>query len=249
MKNLEKEKEKEKEEKAEMQMRKKGRTIVKICGLSRMADIDAVNALEEGPDLIGFVFFPKSRRYIPIEEAVILRRSLRQDVRAAGVFVDAPLSEIERAVRTGAVDAVQLHGKEPEETVRALRGRLDVPIIKAFPVCGADDIFPAAESTADYLLFDGTQAGSGKSFDHRALAAASTLRKPYFIAGGLTPENVAELIAAYRPFGVDASSGVETDGKKDPDKIRRFLEAVRRADSEAARESPNKTVSASVAES
>lgn len=199
---------------------------VKICGLRRPEDIDFANRLR--PDAIGFVFAPGSRRRVTPEEALALKRRLVPGIRAVGVFVGASPEAIAAVVATGAIDAVQLHGPDgDEERIAALRALVpSVRLVRALKVRGADDLAAAEASSADLVLLD-AGAGDGVPFDWRLLAD-HPLRRPFFLAGGLTPENVAEAIRLARPHGVDASSGVETDGFKDFQKMQTFIAEARK---------------------
>jgi len=194
---------------------------VKICGLSRLCDIAAVNAAR--PDYAGFVF-AKSRRQVSIEQALLLRGALDAGIVPVGVFVDGPVEDIVSAVRSGAIEVVQLHGQEGVDYIERLKMAVDTPVIKAVTLKNKGDAGKWASSAADYLLFDGARAGSGRSFDWDLTAGA---KKPFFLAGGLSPGNVEDAARRVRPFGVDVSSGVETDGFKDPLKIEEFVRRAR----------------------
>ena len=198
-------------------------TKIKICGIMREEDCECLNGLL--PDLAGFIFWDKSRRCITPETALKFRERLDKRIKTVGVFVDEDIDRICDIARSGAVDVIQLHGKETDETVGQVKARTGLPVIKAFTIGSAADIDPAMRSSADMLLLDNGR-GTGKSFDWDNLDDVDRL---YYLAGGLDPDNVGEAINRYMPYGVDVSSGVETDGKKDPDKIKRFIEAVRNA--------------------
>ena len=189
-------------------------TRVKMCGLRRAEDIEAANRLM--PEYIGFVFAPASRRFISLEEAAALRQALSPGIRAVGVFVDEDAETVARLLESGVIDIAQLHGNEDEAYIARLKARTGKPVIRAFRV------------TADMILLD-AGAGDGKAFDWSMLSSVS---RPYFLAGGLTPENTAEAVKRYHPFAVDVSSGIETDGFKDCNKMRAFMRAVREGDSE-----------------
>ena len=201
-------------------------TRVKMCGLRRAEDIEAANRLM--PEYIGFVFAPASRRYIAPEEAAALRQRLRPGIRAVGVFVDAEESAAARLLAEGVIDIAQLHGNEDGAYIARLKARTGKPVIRAFRVKNAEDLRAAEASPADMILLD-AGAGDGKTFDWSMLSSVS---RPYFLAGGLTPENTAETVKRYHPFAVDVSSGIETDGFKDCNKMRAFMRAVREGDSE-----------------
>jgi len=197
-------------------------TKIKLCGLSRPADMDWANELR--PDYIGFVFARKSRRYVKEEQAKALKKLLNPDIRMAGVFVDEPPERIGRLTEKRIIDVIQLHGQEDETYIRKLRSFTDVPVIKAFQVGSREDIKRAEDSSADYVLLD-SGTGSGQLFDWKLL---THIQRPYFLAGGLTPENVGEAIKLLHPFAVDVSSGIETDGRKDREKMSLFVKEVRK---------------------
>ena len=198
-------------------------TKIKICGLSRECDIDFVNGAK--PDYAGFIVnFPKSRRNVSPERARALASRLAPEITPVGVFVDERPEIIAGLVNSGAFSAVQLHGSEDEDYIKKLRALCGCKIIQAFRVRDENDALRAARSQADYVLLDGGQ-GEGKRFDWRF---AENFPRPCFIAGGLDAENVAEVIERLRPFALDMSSGVETDGFKDLEKIRAAVAAVRR---------------------
>ena len=201
-------------------------TQVKMCGLRRAEDIEAANRLM--PEYIGFVFAPASRRFISLEEAAALRQALSPGIRAVGVFVDEDAETVARLLESGVIDIAQLHGNEDEAYIARLKARTGKPVIRAFRVKNAEDLRAAEASPADMILLD-AGAGDGKTFDWSMLSSVS---RPYFLAGGLTPENTAEAVKRYHPFAVDVSSGIETDGFKDCNKMRAFMRAVREGDSE-----------------
>ena len=196
-------------------------TKVKLCGLKRITDIQAVNQLK--PDYIGFVFAVKSKRYITPEQAADLRSILDKDIAAVGVFVNEAPEIIARLLNTGVIDAAQLHGTEDEEYLAVLRKLTENPLIQAFRIRERADLMPAAASSADFVLLD-AGAGDGLSFDWNLL---DHFDRPYFLAGGLTPENVREAISRCHPYAVDVSSGIETNGSKDKAKMEAFVSAVR----------------------
>lgn len=197
---------------------------VKICGLSRSADIQAANDM--GLDYIGFVF-AKSGRQVTETQAKQLKSMLNPNISAVGVFVNAPLETMMNLVESGVIDIIQLHGQEPESTITALKNHLPTtPIIKAISVNTAYDILIWQDSQSDFLLLDNGAGGTGKRFDWNILPQLSALKKPYFIAGGLDTSNVSGLFPIH-PYGVDVSGGVETEGLKDPQKMTEFVKIVR----------------------
>lgn len=197
-------------------------TKIKICGLSRPEDIDTVNRLK--PDYIGFMFYKPSRRYVTLSRALELKKALDPDIKAVGVFLDAPFEEILKACQAGCLDLIQLHGHEDEGYLLRLRALTSLPVIRAFVMKEARDAEALQTSLADHLLIDSGYGGTGETFDWSLL---SGVKRPYFLAGGLDPRNVRTAVRELHPFGVDVSSGVETDGLKDPVKIQAFIEAVR----------------------
>ena len=199
-------------------------TRIKLCGLSRPCDIEAANALL--PDFIGFVFAKKSRRYVSPETAKALRETLNPTIRAVGVFVREEPEIIANLLSDGIIDLAQLHGGEDEAYIARLRALTDKPLIQASRIEAPADLDRARASAADYILLDNGAGGTGAAFDWSLLRGFD---RPYFLAGGLGPGNVAEAIAALHPFAVDVSSGIETDGRKDPAKMKAFVEAVRTA--------------------
>lgn len=203
-------------------------TKIKICGLMRQEDIEAVNRFL--PDYVGFVFAP-SRRQVTPEQALALRRMLRREICPVGVFVNEREDTICRIVELGGIRMVQLHGQERPEQVRQLKKRLsmvgEAAVIKAIRMEPGHRLDEWQQSEADYLLLDAGAGGTGTMFDHRLLKAAGQIRKPWFLAGGMGPDNAAEAIRRYSPFGIDVSSKVETDGKKDGRKIERMIRSTR----------------------
>ena len=196
---------------------------VKICGLTRKEDIDAVNQVL--PDYIGFVFAP-SRRRVDIKAAAILKEKLDPRINAVGVFVNENISVILEIVRNRVVDLIQLHGDEDDSYARQLKETCNCPVIKAV---GVSDALPSLPVSPDYFLFDTIseqRGGVGRSFNWRILKKYHGI--PYFLAGGLSVENVADAIRLLSPFCVDVSSGVETNGFKDPGKINRFVQTLRK---------------------
>ena len=235
-------------------------TKIKMCGLMRPEDISVANAIR--PDYIGFVFAKKSRRYVTPELAAELKAKLNPEIKAVGVFVDAPASEVAGLLQKGIIDIAQLHGSEDEMYAATLRELTGKPVIKAFRlgtaeerqksvcteaeeakkqtgntedyICSTetpetDDILQeASHFPADSVLLD-SGAGTGMVLNWNFIGA---FERPYFLAGGLNPENVKDAICKLHPYAVDVSSGIETDGVKDPEKMMAFAKAVRECDRE-----------------
>ena len=235
-------------------------TKIKMCGLMRQGDISVANAIR--PDYIGFVFAKKSRRYVTPELAAELKAKLNPEIKAVGVFVDAPASEVAGLLQKGIIDIAQLHGSEDEMYAATLRELTGKPVIKAFRLgteeekqkkaCpGAEEAKKQTGNAADYscstetpetdemlqeashfpadsVLLD-SGAGTGMVLNWNLIGA---FERPYFLAGGLNPENVKDAICKLHPYAVDVSSGIETDGVKDPEKMMAFAKAVRECDRE-----------------
>ena len=191
-------------------------TKVKICGLSTKEAVET--AVSAGADYIGFVFAP-SKRQVTVEQATELAKFIPSHIQKVGVFVSPSRAELLEAVDKVGLDFVQVHGK----VVDKLFENLSCGSIQAVQV---DEGGHVPNSQADYLLFDAPVAGSGQTFDWGQLDTTE-LAQPFFIAGGLNEDNVARAIQHFSPFAVDVSSGVETDGQKDHEKIRRFIERVK----------------------
>lgn len=200
---------------------------VKICGLKTMEDIYMINRLK--PDFAGFVFAGKKRR-ITQETAAEMKKELLPEIQSVGVFVNEEIDHIVSLVQNGVLDHIQLHGDEGESYIRRLKERTDKPIIKAVRVRSREDILQAGKLSCEYLLLDTYKAeeygGSGESFRWELVPE---LEKPFFLAGGLSTGNIAEALKICHPWAVDVSSSVETDGRKDEEKVRKFIEAVRTA--------------------
>lgn len=196
-------------------------TKVKICGLSRECDIEYANKLK--PDYIGYVFWQKSRRYITGEQAAALTRRLDGAITPVGVFIDEEPELVSRLANEGAIKVIQLHGHEDEVYLKELKSMTDSPIIKAFKIRGDEDIEKANTFPSDYILLDNGY-GTGQTFDWGFVRG---IKRLFFLAGGVNADNVRDAIDKLSPYAVDISSGVETDGHKDFDKMRRFMEMVR----------------------
>ncbi len=197
-------------------------TKIKLCGLSRPCDIEWANELL--PEYIGFVFWEKSKRKVSRETASGLKKNLSEKIKAVGVFVDEDAETVASLLNDDIIDIAQLHGNEDEEYIKKLRSLTDKEIIKAFKIKEPEDITNAVSSSADHILLDAGM-GEGKTFNHSLL---KEIKRDYFLAGGLDHINITEAVNEYHPFAVDVSSGIETDGVKDREKMTAFVSAVRR---------------------
>ncbi len=194
---------------------------IKICGIYREEDIGYVNEVK--PDYVGFIVnYPKSHRSVSIEMAQSLREKLDSSIEAVGVFVNEDIEIVINAAKSGIFDLIQLHGSEDDAYIRRVSRKGGKPVIKAFIVKDASDVQNAKRSPADYLLFD-KGMGKGVPFDWRLI---SGFERPFFLAGGIDNANVSMAIMMGKPYAVDVSSGVETDGRKDFKKIKDIVSTV-----------------------
>lgn len=197
---------------------------IKLCGMFREQDIEYVNAAK--PDYIGFiVMFPKSHRNIDLETALQLKKRLSPEIKSVAVSVNAPVERFAEFANSGVADVLQLHGNEDAVYIAALRRLTNVPLIKAVKVASPADIEKANLLDVDFLLLD-SGTGSGKAFDH-SLIDRERITKPFFLAGGLTPKNVRAAALETKPYGVDMSSGIETNKVKDREKILAAVNEIR----------------------
>lgn len=199
---------------------------VKICGITNEAD--GILAAEAGADVLGFVFYEPSSRYVSVGTAARIIRQLPPLTIKAGVFVDAPEDLVMRAIGECSLNLLQFHGQEPPDYCL----QFGLMSMKAMRVRDRDSILALKDYPTDAWLLDAYSAqkpgGTGEKFNWDLALEARALGRPIFLAGGLTPENVAEAVRLVRPYGVDVSSGVEmSPGKKDPQRVRAFLQAVR----------------------
>ncbi len=198
---------------------------IKLCGMFREEDIEYAN--EASPDYIGFiVMFEKSHRNIDIETAEKLKSRLSSKIKSVAVSVNADIYKFAEFARRGIADILQCHGNEDAEYIARLKELTGVPIIKAVKVTSTDDIKRADDMGADFLLLD-SGTGSGKAFDH-SLIDPEKIKTPFFLAGGLTPENLTELAEKFKPYAVDLSSGIETDRVKDRAKMLAAVNAAKK---------------------
>ncbi|MCL2277738.1 MAG: phosphoribosylanthranilate isomerase [Treponema sp.] len=216
---------------------------IKICGLSRTQDIEAVNRAL--PDFIGFVF-AQSKRRVDIALAAMLKERLDPRIESVGVFVNEKIEVITEIYKKGIIDLVQLHGDENDEYIKQLKKSCTAgsfaggtysaasSTCRVIKAVGVSDTLPALPVESDYVLFDTLseqRGGTGKPFDWRILkeyCPASLYQElPFFLAGGISIENAAEAVRLLKPFCIDVSSGVETDGLKDAEKIEKIVNMIR----------------------
>ncbi|MDD2483897.1 MAG: phosphoribosylanthranilate isomerase [Eubacteriales bacterium] len=203
---------------------------IKFCGLSRRDDIFAANELL--PDYIGFVF-AKSKRQISAKEAATLNAKLDSGIKSVGVFVNESAETILRIKEETGISIIQLHGDEDAALVKTLKTALpDTEIWKAVRTESEESILNANDTAADFFLLDSftkTKAGgSGETADWELIRSCkSRLNRPFFLAGGLNAANIEEAICTIAPFGIDVSSGIETNGRKDPAKMREIIKKIR----------------------
>lgn len=197
--------------------------IVKFCGMRRREDIEAVNELK--PDLVGFILDSTRKRYVDPYTISDLRKSLDPDIKAVGVFVNEDISVVVKLLTDGIIDIAQLHGTESDDYIKEVREKTGAKIIKAFGIRSEEDIRKAETSSADLVIVDSPGGGTGSTFDWELL---KRIRRPYILAGGLNKDNVEEAVKVLNPYGVDVSSGIETDGYKDIEKMRAFMALVKK---------------------
>ena len=201
-------------------------TRVKICGITNLADAQA--AVEAGADALGFIFYEKSPRFVPLKTAAEISKQLPPFVMRVGVFVNAPEDFVLRAIAECNLTMLQFHGDEPPEFCT----QFGLMSMKAFRIRDAETLKLIPNYQTDAYLLDAfsstTLGGTGEKFNWELAVEAQKFGKPIFLAGGLTPENVAEAVKKVQPFGVDVSSGVESaPGKKDPAKVKAFIAAAK----------------------
>ncbi len=197
---------------------------IKICGLKRLEDIQIVNKYK--PDYVGFVF-AGSKRFVSDELAKNMRERLSNDIKSVGVFVNDSLEHIKYLTDNNIIDCIQLHGDEDSTYIESLRKITDKPIIKAIRMKDSSSIEKASKLFPDYFLLDSYDnsmyGGTGKTFD---TALIKNNINNYFLAGGLNESNIIDTLNRCSPYCVDISSGVETDGFKDENKIKTIIELI-----------------------
>lgn len=206
---------------------------IKVCGIRRPEDVDIVNTYL--PDYIGFVFAPTWRQ-IDTDTACSLKSLLHPEIKSVGVFVNQPIELLTEACARGAADYLQLHGQEDASYEKALVKALtqkgiknaEERLIQAYRIRSAADFDCIGNTLAPLLLLDAYSptdiGGTGEAFDWTMIR---NVNQPFFLAGGITAENVTEAIRLAQPFGIDASSSLETDKAKDREKIKLFIERIR----------------------
>ena len=205
------------------------KTRVKICGITNLADAQA--AVEAGADALGFNFYEKSPRFVSLKTAAEISKKIAPEILCVGVFVNAPEEFIFRAISEAGLMMLQFHGDEPPKFCT----QFGLMSMKAFRIRDAQSLAEIPNYQTDAYLLDAfsstTLGGTGEKFNWDLAIEAQKFGKPIFLAGGLTPENVAGAVKKVRPFGVDVSSGVESaPGKKDAAKTRAFIRAIRHAE-------------------
>ena len=200
---------------------------VKLCGITRHEDAELAASLDAWA--IGFILWPQSKRAADPAVAAGIARTMRRRLEVVGVFVNPTLDEVVHAVEAIGLTHVQLHGDEGPAFCSAVAQRTGARVIKALGIESGADMRDIERFHTDFHMLDSGRGGSGRTWDWR-LAAQRHSQVPVLLAGGLTPENVGEAIAAVRPWGVDVASGVEAEpGIKDPDKVEAFMAAARGA--------------------
>ena len=193
---------------------------IKFCGLRRLEDIAAVNELK--PDFAGFILAKGFKRTITPDTVSELGKLLDPEIKKVGVFVNDDVETVADLVNKGIIDLAQLHDNEGEAYITKLRTLCNAQIIKAFKIKTEEDVIRAETSRADHILLD-AGTGEGKTFEWQLI---KELKRPYILAGGLGPDNISEALSTLHPWGVDVSSGIETNGYKDPEKMKEFINGL-----------------------
>lgn len=199
---------------------------VKMCGMRRIEDIAYAN--EVRPDAIGYIFFKKSKRYVTGKQARSLDQNLNQTIQSVGVFVNETIKNVVEIAKEVPLDVIQLHGDEDLDYIKDLKTKIEIPIWKAVRVKETKDIKEAEQLPVDRLLLDtfteeDIYGGTGKVMNYD-LIPKEGISKPFFIAGGLHRKNIKEIIEKVHPYGIDISSGIESDGHKDLTKMKEIME-------------------------
>ena len=209
-------------------------SMIKICGLTRYDDIEAVNSYL--PDFIGFVFYIKSKRYIEPEKAAALKKALDKRIKAVGVFVNEDIDELINTALNVGLDIVQLHGGEDNDYIKEVKDRTGLEVWKAFGIKDGFDIEKINQCAADRVLADAyteSYGGAGRIFNWDIIKTADGVRDKIILAGGLDGTNIEAAARDVAPYALDLSSGVETGGFKDEKKIKEIVRIVRNLESKA----------------
>lgn len=209
-------------------------SMIKICGLTRYEDIEAVNSYL--PDFIGFIFYRKSKRYIEPEKAAALKKALDKRVKAVGVFVNENIDSLTDTALNVGLDIVQLHGCEDNDYIKEVKDRTGLEVWKAFGIEDGFDIERINQCAADRVLADAyteSYGGAGRIFNWDIIKNAENVRNKIILAGGLDSTNIESAARDVAPYALDLSSGVETEGFKDGKKIEDIVRIVRNLESEA----------------
>ncbi|MCR5397153.1 MAG: phosphoribosylanthranilate isomerase [Lachnospiraceae bacterium] len=197
------------------------KTRIKVCGLKSMEDVGIMN--EFLPDYCGFIIdFPSSHRSITKQVAENLSKELNPRIKTVGVFVNSPVEDVIELLNRGVIQIAQLHGNEDEDYIHEVQAKTNKQVIKAIIVRDEFDVLRGKSSPADYILLDGGK-GSGDVFDWSLIM---DIKRDFFLAGGLREDNLKKAIQTLHPYGVDLSSSLETDGKKDREKIQRIMKIM-----------------------
>ncbi len=203
---------------------------IKFCGIRRLEDVTAINMLQ--PDYMGMILSSGFRRSVPLYTAKQLIQQKSTTIQAVGVFVNETMETILHAAEQLHLDVIQLHGAETPEQVQQLQQITKLPIWKALRIGTAEELETAANFPADCLVLEGNTGtavgGTGICADWN-LFAKRQWQRPFFLAGGLTPENLKQAIAVVQPYGVDFSSGIEENGSKSPEKMKQIITIIRGA--------------------
>lgn len=202
--------------------------IIKLCGLRRDEDVEYAN--EFMPDYVGFIFAENSKRTVTIEQAKALSKNLSSYIQKVGVFVNQSIEYIKRVVDEVGLNVYQLHGDEDNNYIEKISNTIDAEIWRAVRVRGSEDIALADSLGVDTILLDsfmeGQYGGTGRVADWNIISNTK-IKTPFFLAGGLNEDNIIKAIETVKPYGVDISGGIETNGFKDRKKIERLMNLIR----------------------
>ena len=203
--------------------KKRGDNVkIKLCGIRTANDIHLIN--EAQPDFCGFIVeFPKSFRSVTESELRNLAVQVNPEIKKVGVFVNAEKALVIRLLQENVIDLAQLHGQEDNIYIEEIKSKTGKQVIKAFSIKTKEDVQKALKSPADYILLDQGGGGTGQTFDWSLIPP---INRPWFLAGGLNTNNLNTAIANLHPWGIDLSSSLETNKKKDPAKIKRIMELI-----------------------